>query len=269
MGRHRQDVDHRALDALAPHELCRLLHQEERRPQVHRHHAVEELRRGVEDRAAVGDAGGVDEGIDAAEGALRRGDDGAGVVDAGEVGAHEYGAAALARKVGGDRLALVALAAADHEARRAAGREQPRDRLAQALRAAGDDGDLAAELAGRYIAHEGLDRGLGTRADEIIIPPAAQPGSNVLSGRYTGTPRECENTTLDWENTSGKCCASGFSAPGGSGASTAPMSPPIRGPGSRPLPTRCRRRPRRLRRRPARMSATSTRSSRTATSTPF
>ena len=65
--RHRQDVDHRALDALSDHHLRRVLHQEERRPHVHGEHRVEELRARVEQRAAVGDGGGIDQHIDAAE----------------------------------------------------------------------------------------------------------------------------------------------------------------------------------------------------------
>ena len=71
MRRHRQDVDHRTLDPLADHDLRGFLHQEEGRLYVDGEHLVEERGACVEDGAAVGHAGRVDEDVDPPEGAVR------------------------------------------------------------------------------------------------------------------------------------------------------------------------------------------------------
>ena len=52
----------------------------------------------------------------------------------------------------GDRFAALLVAADDDEAGRAALGEEPRDRLAKPLRAAGDDRDLAARIASSFSA---------------------------------------------------------------------------------------------------------------------
>ena len=86
MRRHRLDVDHGAGDLLAPHDLRRVLHEEERRPGVDREHAVEQLGRRVEDGAAIGDRRDIDQHVDAPEGLVGLGDHLAAIVDLAEIG---------------------------------------------------------------------------------------------------------------------------------------------------------------------------------------
>ena len=131
MGRHGQDVDHRALDLLPPHDLGGLLHQEEGRAHVDREHAVEQFRARVEDRAAVGDAGGVHQHVDAPERAVGPRGDLARLLDAREVGLHEFRAAALGRDLPRHGLPALRVAAADHEAGGAALGEGAGDGLAR------------------------------------------------------------------------------------------------------------------------------------------
>ena len=147
MRRHRLDVDHRACDLLAPHDGGGILQQEERRAQVDRHHALEQFGRGVEHRAAVGDAGGVDQRVDAAERPCRPPPSRRASAPRSARSASTYSTRQppLPRSRR-DRLAVPGVAAADHDALRAALGEQPRDRFAEPLRSAGDDGDLAVEL---------------------------------------------------------------------------------------------------------------------------
>ena len=87
------------------------------------------------------------------------------MTDTREIGANELGAAALPREIRRDRLPLFGLPPADHDSGRAALGEEPRDRLAQALRPAGDDRYLAVKLAGGYIIHGGSNgyRGKSSR----------------------------------------------------------------------------------------------------------
>jgi len=124
---------------------------------------VEALFGGVENIAAVGQRGGVDQRVDAAEALVRLGDHLAAVGDAGEIRLNEYGRTARRRNVARDPFPSLGVAAADHESRGAALAEQPRDGLPQALRAAGDDGDLAGEIRrpsiGRTRGGAGLRRG--------------------------------------------------------------------------------------------------------------
>ena len=110
------------------------LDEEERRAHVDVEDLVVALFGGVEDVAAIGQRGGVDEHVDAAEAAVGLGDHLAAVRDLGEVGADEMGRAARLGDFLGDALAVGGVAAADDEPRRAAFGEQPRDRLAEALR---------------------------------------------------------------------------------------------------------------------------------------
>jgi hypothetical protein len=119
MGRHGQDIDHGALDALASHDLGRVLHEEEGRAGVDGEHAVEQLRRGIEERAAVRDAGGIDEHIDPPEGAVRRRHHGTGVLDKRQIGAHVFGPASLPGDVVRDGAAALGVAPADDDAARA------------------------------------------------------------------------------------------------------------------------------------------------------
>ena len=139
-------------DLLAPHDRHRLLDEEERRAHVDVEDLVVALFGGVEDVAAVGQRGGVDEHVDAAEALVGLLDHLAAFRDLGEIGLDEQGRAARRRNFAGDPLAVGGVAAADDEAGRAALGEQPRDRLAQALRAAGDDRELAVEIGRSAIA---------------------------------------------------------------------------------------------------------------------
>ena len=128
---------------LAPHDLHRLLNEEKRRADIDVHDLVVALFGGVENVAAIGEAGGVDENIDAAELAVGLGDHGAAFVDIGEIGRDEKGRAASRPQFGGDPLAVAGVATADDEAGRAALGEQARDRFAEALRPAGDHRELS------------------------------------------------------------------------------------------------------------------------------
>ena len=112
----------------------------------------------VEDVAPVGQCGGVDQDVDPAEPPVRLGDDFAAVGNLGEIRLDED-----RRTSGGGNLrrhprAVVGVAAADDEACGPAFGEEPRDRLAEALRAAGHHGDLAGEIGGAAIGFVG---GLG------------------------------------------------------------------------------------------------------------
>ena len=73
MARHRLDVDDRARDLLPPHDPHRLLDEKERRAHVDVEDLVVALLGGVENVAAVGQRGGVDERVDAAEALVRLG----------------------------------------------------------------------------------------------------------------------------------------------------------------------------------------------------
>ena len=133
VGRHRLDVDDRALDFLATHDLRGLLDQEERRADVHVENLVEALFGGVENIAAVGDAGGVDEHVDPVEAAIRLGDHLAAVGDASKVRRDERRRAAGGLERLGDAVALGGVAPANDQPRRAALGEQAGDRFAQTL----------------------------------------------------------------------------------------------------------------------------------------
>ena len=146
MGRHRLDVDDRARDLLPAHDPHGLLNEEEGRAHVDVEDLVEALLGGVENIAAVGERGGVDQRIDAAEPLLRLGDHLAAVGDLRQIRLDEDGRTTRRRNFAGDPLAPLRVAAADDDSRRAALGEQPRDGLAQPLGAAGDDGDPAAQI---------------------------------------------------------------------------------------------------------------------------
>ena len=145
MAGHGDDVDDGSLDVLAAHRGRGLLHQEEGRAQIDGHDEVEKLGAGVPDRAAVGIPGGIDQDVDSSEGILRGGDDGAAILDLGEIGRHidRLGTLGLQRRL--DPLAIGRVAPADHEAFGAALRQHMSDGLAQPLGPAGDDGHLAGE----------------------------------------------------------------------------------------------------------------------------
>ena len=151
MRRHRLDVDDRALDLLALHDQHGALNQEERRAHIDVEDLVVALFRGVENIAAIGDPGGVDQRVDAAEAAIGFADHGAAVGDFGKVRPDEIGGTAGLRDRRRDPLAVGGVAPADDETRRAALGEQPGDGLANALSAAGDDGVFSIEIAGPVV----------------------------------------------------------------------------------------------------------------------
>ena len=143
--RHGDHVDDRAGLAAADHVGHRRLHEEERRPQVHRDVAVEQLRRGVQERPAVGPAGRVHEAVDASEpldgrghARLRRG-------HVGDVGLHEHRLRVpVPTQLGGERLAHLGTTARHDDVRtRADG--SPGNAGADALRPAADQDDEAGE----------------------------------------------------------------------------------------------------------------------------
>ena len=149
VARHGADVDHGAGRALAAHDLGGLLHEEEGRAQVDREHPVEKLRRGVQDGAAVGQGGAVDQAVEFSEGRVGLGDHRPAILDVFQIRLDEMGRAAGRAQVAGDLFAAFGVAPADHQAGGAAFGEEPRRRLAQTLRAAGDHGVFAGHLAGR------------------------------------------------------------------------------------------------------------------------
>ena len=100
----------------------------------------------VENIAAISKAGGVDQHIDAFEAAIGFGDHLSAFGDAFKIGAHEDCRAACRLDFGGDARAIGFVAPADNETGGAALGEQPGDRLAEALRTAGDHRDLAGQI---------------------------------------------------------------------------------------------------------------------------
>jgi hypothetical protein len=105
-----------------------------------------QLRRGIEDGAAVGNGGDVDQRMQVAERRVGPADHPPTVLDPFQIGRDVMGGAAATRDLGGDRFAPFPVAAADHQARRPPLGERAGDRLAQALGAAGDDRVFAGEL---------------------------------------------------------------------------------------------------------------------------
>src|SRR6202035_4747379 len=102
MGRHRLDVDDRTLYLLALHDERGALDQEERRADVHVENFVEALLGGLEYIAAIGEGGGVDEHIDAAEAAIRLGDHLSAFDDLPQVSRDEMGRTSRRRYFFGD-----------------------------------------------------------------------------------------------------------------------------------------------------------------------
>jgi hypothetical protein len=134
------------VDREAPHQCRGILDQEERRGQVDRHDPGVEFRRGVEDGAAIGVAGGIDQDIEPPERMLGRRHDGAHGIEVGEIGSMEDSGAALLRERCGDRLAAFAIPAGHDDPGKPSRDEFMCYGLAEALRAASDDGDLAVEI---------------------------------------------------------------------------------------------------------------------------
>jgi hypothetical protein len=133
---------------LAPHHANRLLHQEERRTHVGREHAVEERWIGIEDRAAGGHRGRVDQHVDAPE--LRVGcrDHRPAIVDQRQIRLHEAHLGAAGRaQFARLRFAFFLRSSANDHAFRPALDEQPGNRGAESLRSAGHDGYLRIELS--------------------------------------------------------------------------------------------------------------------------
>ena len=171
MGRHRLDVDDRAGDLLPPHDPHRLLDEKERRAHVDVENLVIALLGGVEDVAPVGQRGGVDERIDAAKALVRLGDNLAAIGDAAEIGFDEHGRTAGRGNVTCNPFAPLRVAAADDYSGGAALGEQSRDGLAESLRAAGDDGDLAVEICRPSIGWARGRGGLGAGVLAMSVSP--------------------------------------------------------------------------------------------------
>ena len=204
VGRHRLDVDDRAGDLLPPHDPRGLLDEKERRAHVDVENLVVALLGGVEDVATVGQRGGVDERVDAAEALVRLGDNLAAIGDAGEIGFDEHGRTAGRGNLACDPFALLRVAAADDYSGGAAFGEQSRDGLAEPLRAAGDDGDLAVEicrpsigwargrggLGGGGLGHERFLLGAKRRAGGLSLlaatyTPSRSPASRMKQKFYS------------------------------------------------------------------------------------
>ena len=109
MPRHRLDVDDRARDLLPAHDAHALLDEEERRAHVDVENLIVALLGRVENIAAIGQRGGVDQGVDAAEALVRLGDHLAAVGDASEIRLDEDGRTARRRNVARDPLPRSAL----------------------------------------------------------------------------------------------------------------------------------------------------------------
>ena len=127
----------------AAHHSRRLLHEQERRARVDREQPVPELDARVVERAAAAEPRGVDQPVEAAEALVAGTDDRAALRLVGEVGGDEDRLAAERRELVAHRLAALAIAPADDDARGAERHRAARDRGAEALGAAGDDHDLA------------------------------------------------------------------------------------------------------------------------------
>ena len=180
--RHRLDVDDRALDLLALHDQHGALNQEERRAHIDVEDLVVALFGGVEDVAAIGDASGVDERVDAAEAAIGFANHSAAVGDFGKVRPDEIGGTAGLRNRRRDAFAVGGVAPADDKARRAALGEQPGDRFAHALSAAGDDGVFSIEISGPVV----------RRAQSWVRQrDSSSSGCSSLAGRIPPRLREC------------------------------------------------------------------------------
>lgn len=145
VGGHTADVDDGARDPLAPHNLDRLLDQDEGRADVDGHDPIPQLGRGVPDRPAIGDAGGVDEDINLAELLVGGGDDAAAILDAGQIGLHKVNAAGGRVECGGDGVAAFRVSSANDQPGNATLCEQARNRFAQALGAARHNRNLASQ----------------------------------------------------------------------------------------------------------------------------
>ncbi len=145
MARHGDDVDDAAGLLVALQALDQLLRQDEGCADVHGEQPVPQLDAGVVDGAAVGEAGGVDQAVDAPEALLGRFHDVAALVDIAQFGRHEHGAGPQAGEVGRDTFAAGFVAAGDADAAGIGRRGGAGDAFAHPLRAAGDDDDFAVE----------------------------------------------------------------------------------------------------------------------------
>ena len=157
---HRDDVDDAAAAAGAAHEARRLLHEQERRAGVDREEPVPQLGARVIERAAVAQARGVDEPVEATEALVARARRPRGTAPRRR-GRRRRRPPRCRARASSSRTASPRsrIAPADDDARRARARRPARDRGAEALRAAGDDDHLAVEALGRErVAHSWLRR---------------------------------------------------------------------------------------------------------------
>lgn len=110
--------------------------------------AIEQLRRGVEQGAALGEARDVDQTVDAAKAFDRVAHDDRGLGDVRDIGGREgHLSAGLCCQLGGEGLTDLAASAGEGDVRTRLGRGT-RDGGTQTLGAAADQDDLAREVVG-------------------------------------------------------------------------------------------------------------------------
>ncbi len=147
VGGHGADVDDRTGHAFPAHHGDGGLREQQRRPHVHRHQPVEQLRSGVLDGAAGGEGGRIDENVQRAEDAVGMADQHSrrsGVAQLGGDESHVRLAGERARH----RFAPLLIAAGHDQAPHTLGDEAAGDGLAEAEGAAGDQCHLAFEPPG-------------------------------------------------------------------------------------------------------------------------
>jgi len=147
---HADDVKNRAGTAAVDHSLNGSLHEEERRTHIDGHDAVKNFRRRVQDRAAFGGGGAVDQDVDAVKHTPGRVGHAAAIFNHGQLGPDEFRPAAPSAQLAGQPFAVGGIAAAYHQPLdQTSVHQPPGDGLAKALRAAGDDCDFVGTVGHR------------------------------------------------------------------------------------------------------------------------
>ena len=116
MCRHALDIDNGAGNVFANHDFEGFLHQEKRGAGVDVEHAVEQLWRGVENGAAVGEGGAVHERMDFAKMGICGGHDSPAIFHLGKVCFDKMGGASFCRNLMGDGFAFGLIASTNHQA---------------------------------------------------------------------------------------------------------------------------------------------------------